>query len=108
MSKLSARLKNNQAYLMYWAIVCAFCIGVAACSTDALIGPKKGKAQKITGEIEDKLGDAQITGEIEEESGDAQIIGEIEEIEDKLGDAQITGEIEEESGDVEIIGETEE
>ena len=49
MLKLSAKLKNNQAYLMYWAIVCAFCIGVAACSTDALIGPKKGKAQKITG-----------------------------------------------------------
>ena len=79
MSKLSAKLKNNQAYLMYWAIVCALCVGVAACSTDALIGPEKGKAQKITGEIEEKLGDAQITGEIEEESGDVEIIGETEE-----------------------------
>ena len=94
MSKLSAKLKNNQAYLMYWAIVCALCIGTAACSTEGLLGPKKG--------------DAQITGEIEKESGDAQITGEIEEIKDKLGDAQITGEIEEESGNVEIIGETEE
>ena len=41
MSKLSAQLKNNQAYLMYWTIVCALCVGVAACSTDALTGPKK-------------------------------------------------------------------
>ena len=94
MLKLSARLKNNQAYLIYWAVVCALCIGAAACRIDSLIGPGKG--------------DAQITGEIEKESGDAEITGEIEEIEEKLGDARITGEIEEESGDVEIIGEIEE
>ena len=93
MSKLSAKLKNNQAYLMYWVLVCALCVGVTACSTGGLLGPK---------------GDVQITGEIEEEKpGDAQITGEIEE--EKPGDAQITGEIEEEKpGDVEIIGQTEE
>ena len=65
MSKSPAQLKNNQAYLMYWTIVCALCVGVAACSTDALTGPKKG--------------DAQITGEIEEESGGVEIIGATEE-----------------------------
>ena len=40
MSKLSAKLKNNQAYLMYWAIVCALCVGVVACSDSALTRPE--------------------------------------------------------------------
>ena len=40
MLKLSAKLKNNQAYLMYWAIVCALCVGVVACSDSALTRPE--------------------------------------------------------------------
>ena len=40
MSKLSAKLKNNQAYLMYWVLVCALCVGVTACSDSALTRPK--------------------------------------------------------------------
>ncbi len=95
MSKLSAGLKNKQAYLMYWALVCALCVGVGACSTDTLMAPKSN-AQSAR-ELEDS-GDVEIIGEIEEveeDSGDVEIIGEIEEVEEKLGDAQITGEIEE-------------
>ena len=40
MSKLSAKLKNNQAYLMYWVLVCALCVGVTACSDSALTRPE--------------------------------------------------------------------
>ena len=40
MLKLSAKLKNNQAYLMYWAIVCSLCVGVVACSDSALTRPE--------------------------------------------------------------------
>ncbi len=40
MSKSSARLKNKQAYLMYWVLVCALCVGVGACSDSALIQPE--------------------------------------------------------------------
>ena len=40
MLKLSAKLKNNQACLMYWVVVCALCVGVAACSDSALTRPE--------------------------------------------------------------------
>ncbi len=40
MSKLSARLRSKQACLMYWAIVCALCVGVGACSDSALTRPE--------------------------------------------------------------------
>ena len=55
MSKLSAKLKNNQAYLMYWVLVCALCVGVTACSDSALTRPEASDGGEVAFFIRSKV-----------------------------------------------------